>query len=261
MDRSSEGKALNLDAHLGKDLWNRVVRIGVELEGGWSELPKDAKIENDGSVFSHARTAAGNLKRDGFPDWSFGEIPVGPMSPTRLRSALKKYWPTKIDNTCGMHVHMSFESVLQYSLLADSPDYQETVIKYMKKWADENLPVNHHIYERLSGANIYCQKKFWPFNQINQKKKGYGFEVGHRYTMISYSWERHRTVECRLLPMMPTQALAISAINHLLDITNAYLVACEKTRVKERVRVKSSKGTVIKLELRKGEVYEEFLED
>jgi hypothetical protein len=216
--------------------------MGVELEGGWSKLPQGTRLERDASVFHDA-------PQSGF---KVGELPLGPFILGQLNQYMKKYYPDKVDDTCGLHVHMSFESQLYYGLLADSPDYQETMVHYLEKWAkDQRLPEKHPIWERLKGESVYCQKKFWPFDQMMQSRKDFDkVRQGHRYTIVHYCWSRNGTIEIRVLPMMTTVDLAISAVRCVVDVTNAYLMACKKPRMLET-------GEVI---LGNGAMYEEVTE-
>lgn len=238
---------LNIDAMLGKP-WGRVARIGVELEGGWTKFPatidKGFKFEMDGSVQlgDHPRFT-NTTKR--------GELSTAPILPIQLEGVLKKYYPDIVNKTCGMHVHMSFGKTIEYSILTDSPVYQETILHYLLKWAKaEGFPESHHIWDRLKGKNSYCTKEFWPYAQIYKTSKDYSRQVEHRYTAISYQWSRYKTVECRALPMMETVWQAVRAIREVIKITNAYLVVVDKPRA-------TGGG---KIELPNGEIYEERLE-
>lgn len=238
-----KAKVVNIDKWLGDNKpFNRVKALGIELEGGWKTLPPGARLEGDASVFHNAPQ----------PGLRQGELQLGPFLLADLNKYMKKYYPSKVDETCGLHVHMSFESPLHYGLLADSPDYQETVLEYLYRWAKENhLPEKHCIWDRLSGKSVYCQKEFWPYAQMTQARKDYDkARHGHRYTVIHYCHERNGTVECRVLPMMDNVDLGISAVRRLVDITNAYLYAADKHKVKEGGQVVLSDGAV----------YEEVLE-
>lgn len=245
---------LNLDAVLGKP-YNRVVKVGVELEGGWSKkpiLPKPYAIQGDGSVFGDGTTISSHPKYAQMSNYGQkGELPIGPFLPGQLAVSMKKFYPDLVDKTCGMHVHMSFARVYEYMLLADTPVYQETILHYLLKWAGtEGFPENHYIWDRLKGKNKYCVKEFWPYAQMDKSNKVYGMDGNHRYTAISYQWTRYKTVECRALPMMDTVEQAIRAVREVVKITNAYLVTADKTKVK-------GGGTIA---LPNGEIYEETLE-
>ena len=231
---------LNIDTILSKPVFNRVKKVGVELEGAWKVIPQGAKLEHDGSVFGGDPPGGHRI----------GEIPIKVL-PAQLAGQLKKFYPALVNETCGMHIHMSFETVWHYTLLM-SPEYQETVIHYLLKWAkEEGLDARHPIWSRLKNQNPFCQKKFWPDDQVQAERKDHNRErQGHRYTMIHYCW-RLKTIECRVLPMMNTPELATKAIKRVLDVTNACLMTLAKTR-KRKIE-----GKVI---LPGGEVYEEYVE-
>lgn len=221
---------LNIDRFLRpeNEPKNRIERIGVELEGGWQHLPADVLLEHDGSVT--------NLKKAGDPPLRTGELPSPPKIPAAMWPWMKKYYPSHINNTCGLHVHMSFESARWYQMLM-TKQYQNTVIEYLKRWGKEEglcevnseskKLVRHPLWDRLEGKNKYCKLEFWPDKQAAQKRKSHNMEVeGHRYTAINYCFAKDncQTVECRVLPMFDTYEQSVRAVKRVLLITNACLV-------------------------------------
>lgn len=257
-----DGKPLDLDATMGKPK-NRVALVGVELEGGWKVQPAGMAIVRDGSVFKDGGDD-GALKRDQFPDHKCGELPIGPFQVAQIAKAMRQCWPDIVDKSCGLHIHQSFNSLFHYMLLADSASYQETICKYLAIWAkEEGFDAKHDIWNRLSGKSAYCQKEFWPQAQMTRAAKDHDqARHGHRYTVVNYCFERFSTVEIRVLPMMTSVEQGIRGVKRVIDITNAYLLKTEKSKLKEHGKIKlSTEGTNIKLELRKGSVYEEFYED
>jgi hypothetical protein len=234
---SDNGKVLDISEYLGK-VKNRVALCGVELEGGWVELPPGVHaVERDGSVFGD-RLPAGVRH--------MGELPVGPALPAGIPYLIKTNHPTHTNHTCGMHVHMSFETLWHYYLLM-TPDYQETILHYLTVWAKENkLPEKHCIWERLAGNSKYCQKKFWPDVQSSEKRKLHDQQqYGHRYTVINYSG-RLGTIECRVLPMMKNTKLATSAVQQVIDITNAciYVIGSKTPRDKFAAKIQLPNGMI-----------------
>lgn len=223
---SSEVKVLDIEAHLGK-VRNRVALVGVELEGAWITLPDGVvQVEPDGSVFNR-RTPVGTKY--------CGELPVGPVPPTAIGALMMSHYPHKVNHTCGMHVHMSFNTLWHYQLLM-IPEYQETMLHYLTLWAKtkKTFKEGHHIWGRLAGESPYCRKEFWPDLQSSTKRKNHNMNVpGHRYTAVHYCG-RQGTIEVRVLPMMPKVKLAIQAVQQVVDITNACLYVLGKAN-KNRV--------------------------
>ncbi len=245
-----EARPLDISAAMAKRPRNRIARIGLELEGAWKVFPPGIQeLQIDTSVF---KSGGGQVPPAGYSVSQLGELALGPMQPAYLVKALKINYPTKVNETCGLHVHMSLETVYQYALLMDSPAYQETVIAQFAKWGqEENLPPTHPLWGRLEGKSAYCQKKFWPQEQIQATRKDHDRErEGHRYTMIHYAWGRFKTVECRILPMMETVEQATRAVKRLLDVTNAYLVTVDRKKAKVTGSIK----------LDNGDIYEEYVE-
>jgi hypothetical protein len=213
---------LDIDSLLGNTK-NHIERVGVELEGAWKKVPAGVSLERDTSVFK----AQGNQ----VPGHQVGEIPIPPVIPMGLGRLMKKYYPDLVDSSCGMHVHMSFETLWAYGTLM-VPEYQETIIEYLKRWAEkEGFPAKHHIWPRLRGESVYCQKKFWPQLQADYKQKDHNQErKGHRYTIVNYVNRpgKQTTIEIRVLPMMLGVEQAMRAVDMVLDITNACLIKLGK---------------------------------
>lgn len=227
------GPPVNLDKVLGKTR-NRVFRVGVELEGGWGILPKGVRLLRDGSIrFTDAEIMKGIE--------SIGELTSPPLA-VRAEEAtsslhypawMSACYPKFVNESCGLHVHMSFKSAFTYQRLM-TPAFPATILAYMTRWAkDEGLSDIHPIWPRLAGKNEYCQHTFYADDQVEKVDKDYDHHrVGNRYSVIVYPWSRHQTVECRLLPMLDTVEQAINAVKEILNITNAFLVMTAKREEK-----------------------------
>lgn len=251
---------LDLTKYLGKAK-NRIERVGVELEGGWLKLPPGVNnLATDSSVRITAPTdeeylklesrmneirreyeVAGSSRRLQIQNEAnevnnkmqklqrvklkTGEIPSPILEPNKVESWMKENYPSHVNDTCGLHVHMSFKSARHYGMLM-IPEYQNTIREYIKQWAtEEKLESSHPIWDRLSGKNEFCKFEFFPDLQASKTHKEYNHNgEGNRYTAISYRSGEHGTIECRLLPMMSTVELGIRAVNRVLSITNASLL-------------------------------------
>lgn len=224
---------IDIDKHLGK-VRNRVYRVGIELEGGWAKSPPGLTLVRDGSI----EGLAGALdpvtgQREPL---QIGECQTpGGIELIKVRPWMKKYYPTHVNKSCGLHVHMSFTSAVHYSQLMVA-DYQDTMIEYLSRWAKkQGFGRNHVIWPRLQGMSQYCKLEFFPDDQARRTNKNYVHDgQGHRYTAINYCWGQHETVECRVLPMFPEAEVGIDAVHKVIDITNAFLVKTFKKEQKHR---------------------------
>lgn len=154
-----------------------------------------------------------------------GEIPSEPLDPKDYAKWMTTMFPHHVNNTCGMHVHMSFRSALTYQRLM-VPEYQSTLLHYLEKWAKGmDLPKDHPLWDRLASKSEHCQDKFWPDQQARCTHKDYDKnKKGHRYTHVNYCWNQHSTLEVRTLPMFKEVDQAIKAVKEILSITNAFIV-------------------------------------
>lgn len=221
--------------------------VGVELEGGWAKYPpKITSLAHDGSViiepmvpealagedligqvnnttilFRHRDTLAERMAK--FVSYKSGEIPSPPLEPKDVEKWVTDYYPHKVNETCGLHVHMSFKSALRYSRLM-VPEYPATVIMELTRWAqEERLPSSHPFWARISGKSQFCKLEFYPDEQAIKAKDHNQNGIGNRYTVINYCFRSHSTIECRVLPMFDDASQSFRAIKRLLDITSAFL--------------------------------------
>ena len=221
---------------------NRIYRVGVELEGGWKVLPVGAHLDVDNSVFDRGRPGARHIVPPVAGVVS-GEIVSPPMLPIAIAPWIRTHYPSCVDATCGMHIHVSFKSLLNYQRLM-IPEFQETSCYYFAKWAEEEgFAKQHPIWTRLAGKNDTCQDKFWPELQVQVDHKHYDkLDAGHRYTKVNFCWNRFETMEFRVLPMMDTPDQAIRAIRHYLMIVNACLVVVARKEKRLRVNLALGEG-------------------
>ena len=223
------------DSHLATAR-QRVHLVGIELEGGWEKLPKGAEVVRDTSVRFPIAIA------------HVGEMVSRPLELAEYPKWLKQFYPHHVNETCGMHVHMSFQTALTYSRLMN-PKYPATIVRYIRAWAErEGFNMDHPIWPRLDNKSEYCQHVYQAEDQVFITRKEYDHHArGHRYTVVGYPFGRHTTVEVRLLPMMADAAQAQRAIEEVLKITNAYLVATAKReeKLKGTVELDTSETTEI----------------
>lgn len=214
----------------GRRVRNRIHRIGIELEGFWQALPKGVRLTRDGSLDPFAARLVQERKLTASP--LVGELPSPPLSLSEKddviywRTWLQKHYASEVAPECGMHVHVSFIHAFTYQRLMKS-SFVSTTIKYMKEWATkQGFTADHPIWPRLEGKSRYCQHKFFPDAQAAIASKEFDqTREGHRYTVWNFCYTRNHTAECRLLPMFAKVEEAESAIDHLIAIINAFLVA------------------------------------
>jgi len=211
---------------------NRVKQVGIELEGAWISPAMGRAIVRDGSVVIPSIPGPDGKP---VPPPYVGEIASPPLmaTPTEIHAWVKKWYPVAVNETCGLHVHLSFGTLRYYHLLL-CPDFTDAMFHYLHLWGEEQkLPKNHPLWARLSGTHVHCVKQFRGNEQARVARKIYRDSPGAcRYTAINYPYKLHSTVEVRLLPMMETHQQASKAIIQVMGITSAFL----------RSRVKKEKG-------------------
>jgi hypothetical protein len=202
---------------------NRIYRVGIELEGAWSKLPRGVRLQRDGSLDPLQRRL---MENEATQAYLVGELPSPPLELSQWETWVQTFHPHKVSPECGLHIHMSFPTAFTYQRVM-RPNFPSTILNYVQKWAEEQkLPKDHPLWPRLEGKSRYCQHKFFADAQVATPSKDFNQErEGHRYTVINYPFTRNQTCECRLLTMFDTPEQSISALREVITITNAYLVA------------------------------------
>lgn len=191
----------------------RINRVGVELEGGWRDWPPNMEgdIHGDGSVSVHSAGVR-----------HVGELVSAPMPPVDLPRWMEKHYPHAANETCGLHVHMSFRTALTYQRLM-STDYFEYILKQLNDWGRATPAVNSTtpwFYSRLRGDNTYCRREYRADAQAASRYKD-----SVRYAALNYCYTLHKTLEVRVLPMFPDMSVGIPAVVELMLKTNQFLDA------------------------------------
>lgn len=235
---------------------NRVNLVGVELEGGWDARPSQVYVPNgvvrDGSVvFERPEPyydGNGKLTIDKtaiYPKFAVGEAVSTPLAVERTEEWMRVAYPQHVNDTCGLHVHMSFHHKLNYSRVM-TPDYMQFLVRELKTFGKlHNIPEGP-FWNRLDPTHPWTQKHcahiYLGDRQVLVAEKDYNSrgKEHSRYTFVNYPDRQHQTVECRGLPMFGTPGklvtkedvdLAVAAVHAVITATNRFL---SKIRTRER---------------------------
>jgi len=179
-------------------------KVGIELEGGWHQLKDTLHIVHDGSVNIEAPYT--------------GEVVSKPLAPHKIEEWLYFAYPDVLNETCGLHVHVSVKKPLYYAHLMEL-EFQTYLLEALLKWGHKTkIRKDHPFWKRMKGENTYASFNFWPERQWNKKE-----HHGERYTALNYTWARFKTVECRVLPGFKQKETALEAIFTVIDAFESFL--------------------------------------
>lgn len=273
---------------------NRVAKVGIELEGGWDAPPPcGARIIRDGSVVfggnPHRSLDSGNLQPEDIeivngslriradrqagrprPRHNIGEVVSEPLElppSVAVEEWIRGSYPQHVNDTCGLHVHMSFYHKLNYSRLM-TPEFTPYIVEAISRWGVERgIPKTHMLWNRLNPQHPWslqhCAHVFLGDRQavIDRKDFQSRGKPHSRYTFINYCEAQHHTVECRGLPMFGTPGelvmpgdidTAVSSVMAVVDATNRFLSKIRKTEkvrrvvVAERPEMNSEFGRIVR---------------
>ena len=203
-------------------LLHGITEGGIESEGGW--LNPAHEVHRDGSVNAEL---VGSRCHDGDCDHSDGECgdngETGEMhfrgEVDNIIEQMTRNYPDSIDQSCGMHIHVSFAGdLLSYAKLMN-PKFNRYFLKRVRQWAiDNNINPESRFWKRLAGNNTFAKNIFRPLKQYKSTYKD-----PTRYSFLNFCHAQHGTLECRLFPMFDMPRIAESAVREFYSIVNQYL--------------------------------------
>lgn len=197
--------------------------VGLEVEGGWDgekgRRPFSSKLIADHSV--DGRTLQSDCP---LTCTHVGEVVSSPMPAYNWKEIsdwINIHWPQYTNITCGYHIHVSTQNVLDYVKLTKKLFMVGLVERVREKCVELNLPPKHYIYKRMRGDNPFSGFNFDTSNQIRLNRKSVGDRT--RYGVLNFSWGLHGTVEFRGYPTFPNKDEAHEFTKLYLDFVDSYL--------------------------------------
>lgn len=190
-------------------------KIGVEVEGWWRDLPA---VEQVAANWHMSGAHDGSLARDRTGETQPYEFRTRPGSLGETISQVTAIYPDKCDKSAGMHVHMSFADTMDVTSLA-TPQF---LAYFKERWNAWGTRVGVHpdsdFWSRLRGENLdYCAVTSFENIRVSPTRAG-------RYYQLNFSsWERHRTMEMRMLPLFRDARLAVLALEEWVSIVEDFI--------------------------------------
>lgn len=200
----------------------RWLQMGAELEGSWKSRKTTATLCRGARAHEDRSVHIGH----GDP----GEIVTRPHDNLEdLLFDIKTLWPDTVNESCGFHLHASF-TPLDGCVIATKDFYKWFKSEWAKWGKEQKLDPTHEFWNRLAGRNKFAKDVFDPDVQLKGMMGAPPND--RRYTILNFfAWEKHKTIECRLLPMFTDVNVALSATIKLSQIYNDYLNANEMPKI------------------------------
>ena len=240
---------------------NRIKLVGIELEGGWDVAPSGEEIGRDGSVKflpQQPSTSPGQALQQLYQvsqpssvaasrPFIKGEIVSKPLPIEKIEEWVRHAYPQHVNETCGLHVHMSFHYRSNYARLM-TPDFTPFIVEKVKQFCKtENITQDHPQWKRvLNKDHPHCAHQYLAEGQVKMTRKDYESrgKPYSRYTFVNYCAGQHNpagggTVEIRGLAMFDTAEQAIRAIMTVVNGTNEFLSKIRHREKPARVFIKT----------------------
>jgi hypothetical protein len=203
--------------------------IGIELEGAFDHFDsQDTSFHHDGSVeIDGSQDCYCDCNEDGTcaccehecehgSDFQYvGELVSNPLTFDRVHEWLNRNYPLDFNNSCGMHIHLSFKNNLEYAKFC-TPKFFHFFKDQIREWAENNGVKSTQFFKRLDNGNTFTKDLFDCKNQLHS--------LGDRYCILNYCWRKHKTIEIRLSHVWQNKNFAYMYIEKLVDIFNTWLL-------------------------------------
>lgn len=191
-----------------------IYKVGVELEGGWTEGEYPPNATGDGSVsgpeFSHV--------------FYRGESRSDPGTIEQTLAYMERWYPQVVNATCGFHIHISLTNLVYYQKLM-CREFFNHVLKEFRAWGVKNVAGGHTFWDRLDGLNRYCKHNYAPDAQAMTTYKN-----DTRYSVLNYCYMQHKTIELRLLPMFKQKTVSMKALTFYTKMVEDWLAAQKRDK-------------------------------
>ena len=240
----------------------RIIKIGIELEGGWYEMPENEHDVNKPleSYTWHTDTSVDSLDMGSCGDCDYcndgdddecsrgnghaGEIVGFPTYIVERHECgdllwhmwTKRYYPEIHNSDCGGHFHISFDNIQAFEFLC-TVEFFEHFQRELYRWGVRAHIKNKDFWDRLRGDNYMCKTTFRGTEQLYTVNDNY---PDCRYSILNFQYNKHGTLEFRILPMFDDPKLYIKAVQVCMDITQKYLdkmankpisIECDETEI------------------------------
>jgi hypothetical protein len=228
----------------------KIIKIGIELEGGWYDMPSNEherldplhsySWHNDSTTESLEMGSCGDCDycNDGCSencedgDGQAGEIVSYPMFINHKTQSwdstydniqwhewIRKYYPQEHNSDCGGHFHISFDNIQAFEFLCTKQFFNHFQ-RELYRWGVKANIKNADFWSRLRGDNSMCRTTFRGTEQLYTQNDSY---PDCRYSILNFQYNKHGTLEFRILPIFDEPKLYIKAIQVCMDITQKYL--------------------------------------
>lgn len=221
---------------------SKILKVGFEIEGGWEGKPgvapfTDCQVIPDHSINGQTLGVAAAIKAT-----HVGEVVSAPLPyDSDWASWLSAHWPNaapehRTNRTCGFHIHISVADQLCYAHLTSKSFLLLLRDRMIEVGKELELPKKHTFWERMHGANTFCDLFFNPAAQMEVKAKGINRV---RYGWLNFAAGLHGTIEFRALPTFRDAHVAVRFAREYFQLVDFWLASCEATPLS---RTRSFKG-------------------
>jgi len=222
--------------------------VGIEIEGGWKNVERVAKwFKSDSSAVVPGYQHVHNLHKGDYlinpPKTPVsGEVNSEPYAQTgSLHSWIERAHPDGVADTCGVHIHTSFNTLTDYAKIMTETFYNRLTARMMRFGNEE---VNGK-----DAAETSFWRRFWGFNGYSQRgfvhvlygNKNWGVNYG-AFRGDNEGLRKYKTFEMRIFPSFARAETTHKGVEAYLEVINETLNEHPPFQPEIEVALKNLKG-------------------
>ena len=210
---------------------SHISKVGLEIEGGWAGEPGVSPFSDVSLIQDNSINGQTLCTWDHFLEAThIGEVisPPLPYLGGSWKPWLLEHWPNaappnRTNRTCGYHIHISLESLKDYTLLTSKVFLFKLRERLISLGVEKKLSAKHPFWGRMGGDNTFCTFYFSAPKQMALKTKQGIHRT--RYGWLNFASQIHGTVEFRALPTFDESELALFFTESYFNCVDSYLDA------------------------------------
>ena len=203
-------------------------QIGIEIEGGWLNTERVREYFKDDysvEIPNFVRSGMVSPTPDCVYTYASGEVASPPCDTLEeLFAFVDKAHPDAVNESCGIHIHTSFNTLDEYAKVM-TPHFYDMLLLRMESFGLKELGedgAKDAFWKRMRGELKWIQKGFYYADDLEKAKKNLQMNYG-AFRSNNLGKRKHQTFEFRILPSFEKSITTLKGVHAYLNVLGEVL--------------------------------------